>query len=75
VPEDVSIVTFYNAPVQDVANGQMFTTWLIPEIEEGKLAAEMLLKKIAKQTERCPSRSVPFTHTEDYSCARQTGIS
>ncbi len=62
VPEDLSIVTFYEKSIYD-ETGLAFDTVSLPEVEMGRVAVDMLLKKINKHENRIPSVSIdmPFT--------------
>jgi len=69
VPEDLSIVTFYEKSIYD-ETGLAFDTVSVPEAEMGRAAVDMLLKKINHHENRIPSLCVdmPFTigDTSDY---------
>jgi LacI family transcriptional regulator len=60
VPEkDFSIVTFDNQPIR-LCSIHNTTTLLVPNLEMGRLAVEMLVKKVANPQERLPAAVVPF---------------
>ena len=57
IPGDLSLLTFGGAAVYV---GQELDTWLVPEVEMGRQAVEMLLAKIALPGDRLPSRALAF---------------
>ena len=69
IPADLSVCAFSNELIEDLTTGRSLTTWIVPEYAVGKAAGEMLLKKIAAPMEVFNSIVVPFTMSEDLSCA------
>ena len=62
VPEDLSIVTFYDKSIYD-ESGLAFDTVAVPEIEMGFAAVKMLMNKINQKECRLPRicLDMPFT--------------
>lgn len=58
MPEDLSIVTFSAVLYEDA--GIPISAMLIPTPEIGRLATEMLLRKIEQPEKAQPSLAVPF---------------
>lgn len=67
VPEDFSIVTFAEASNSDL--GFAVATMVLPELEMGRRAVEMLERKIDAPTQRFPTELVPFTFIQGQSIA------
>jgi len=68
VPEDLSVVTFSDAPSTDL--GIQISTMLLPELEMGRCAVEMLEKKIDAPTGHLPSEVLPFSFEQGQTMAR-----
>ncbi len=69
MPEDLSLVITHNAPAFE-ATGTAFDTVAIPEVELGRSAVAMLLRKISQPNEALPSIECAMTHTTGRTCAR-----
>jgi LacI family transcriptional regulator len=58
VPRDLSLLAFHERPLREY--GLDISTMLIPGAEMGRVAVEMVLKKIADPQQELPPQSVPF---------------
>ncbi len=57
VPTEISVVTFGG---KAGFVGLDLTTWLVPEVEVGRVGVEALLDKMARPEQAMPSRAIPF---------------
>ena len=67
VPQDLSVVTFEDAPSTEV--GLPVTTMIVPQREVGRAGARMLLERIEDPETALAPRTIPFELAEGASCA------
>lgn len=70
IPDDLALASFNESPMQ--LFGHHITLAIIPEIEVGRQAAEMLLKKIESPDTLRPPQAVPFTLCQGDTCLPAT---